>query len=343
MKNAGKEQLFSELSALLSSGLDFSRSFMLLIDSGAKDGDKRLLGLLYEKVLSGSSLWQAMAGTKNFSALDCGVVRIGEETGRLDASLQFLSGYYHKKIAQRRMISSALSYPAIILAMAVAVVVFMLAVVVPMFEQVYARMGSELPAMTRRIIALSQKFPLYATVCAAAAAGVAAVLYAVREREEVRSALGTAALHLPLVGETLKKSCQAHFCKLLCLLVGSGVPLLTGIGMLGEIITFYPYQQSFVQIAEGLRGGELFSSSLANYPSLYSRKLTALLRVGEETNRLPEMLQKQGEELSRELEYRLKQLGNVLEPAMILLIGILVAVILISMYLPMFRLGGTMG
>jgi type IV pilus assembly protein PilC len=342
VKDAGKEQLFSELLSLLSSGLDFSRSFLLLIDGETNENTARLLRSLYGKVVSGSSLWQAMADAKSFSALDCGVVRIGEETGRLTESLQFLTDYYHKKVAQRRMVGSALSYPVIIMSIAVLVVVFMLAVVVPMFEQVYSRMGSELPAMTRWIIAVSQKFPVYATVFAVVVAGAGAVLYAYRERAGVRSALAEALLRLPLAGNAARKNHQAHFCKLLYLLIGSGVPLLYGVGMLREIITFYPYQQSFASIADGLRRGELFSANLAKHPSLYSHKLTSLLRVGEETNRLPEMLLKQGEELSRELEYRLKQLGSILEPMMILLIGLLVAVILISMYLPMFKLGGTM-
>ncbi len=342
MKDARKELLFSELLSLLSSGLDFSRSFLLLIDGETNEGTKRLLRSLYDKVVSGSSLWQAMADGRNFSALDCGVVRIGEETGRLTESLQFLTDYYHKKVSLRRMVSSALSYPLIIMVIAILAVVFMLSVVVPMFEQVSSRMGSELPAMTRWIIVVSQKFPLYASVGGLMFMGIAVMLYVMRERAEVRSALAAVALRLPLAGNAIRKNHQAHFCKLLYLLIGSGVPLLYGVGMLRDIITFYPYQQSFESIAEGLRRGELFSVNIAKYPSLYSHKLTSLLRVGEETNRLPEMLLKQGEELSRELEYRLKQLGNILEPLMILLIGSLVAVILISMYLPMFKLGGTM-
>ena len=337
-----KELLFSELLSLLSSGLDFSNSFKLLISGEPDERMKRLLQSLYGKVVSGSSLWQAMSGSGRFTALDYGVVRIGEETGRLNESLRFLTDYYHKKVIQSRMVSSALSYPLIILAMAVIVVIFMLAVVVPMFEQVYSRMGSELPAMTRRIIALSRNFPVYAAVGGSVITTIIAALYLMRERDEVRAAMAAITLRLPLVGSIVRKNCQAHFCKLLYLLTSSGVPLLNSIGMLRDIITFYPYQGSFEAIAAGLQRGELFSANLEKYPSLYSRKLATLLRVGEETNRLPEMLLKQGEDLTRELEHRLKQLGGMLEPLMILLVGALVATILISMYLPMFKLGGVM-
>ena len=95
--------------------------------------------------------------------------------------------------------------------------------------------------------------------------------------------------------------------------------------------------------ADGLEHGELFSACVARFPALYDRKLTALIRVGEETNRLPEMLRRQGEALTEELEFRIKRMGSLLEPALIMLVGLLVAVILISMYMPMFRLGGIMG
>ena len=113
--------------------------------------------------------------------------------------------------------------------------------------------------------------------------------------------------------------------------------------MLKDIITFYPYQHSFDTIAEGLRKGEFFADKLGEFPSIYDRKLYTLVRVGEETNRLEDMLLKQGEDLTRELEHKLKQMGNLMEPVLILGVGGLVAIVLISMYLPMFSLGGVIG
>ncbi len=342
LKEAKKELLFSELLSLLSAGLDFSHAFQLLIGQESDKQVKQLLERLYTQVVSGSPLWQALESSGRFAALDCGVVRIGEETGRLGEALEFLADYYRKRIVQRRMVNSAVSYPAIILCMAVVVVAFMLAVIVPMFEQVYSRMGGELPGMTRRIIALSRNFPLYASVALTVVSLFALALYSLRRNEQVQRGVAYVLLHLPLVGGILKKNHQAHFCKLLYLLTSSGVPLLHGITMLRSIITFYPYRQSLGSVAEDLARGELFSAGLERYPSLYEKRLTTLLRVGEETNRLPQMLAKQGEDLTRELEYRLKQLGSMLEPVLILLVGLLVAVILISMYLPMFKLGGVM-
>ncbi|MDR1671296.1 MAG: type II secretion system F family protein [Alistipes sp.] len=346
VKDARKETFFSELHSLLDSGLDFSHAFRLLIEGEGGEGDDRfreILSRLYSDVVAGNSLWCALESCGRFSPLDSGVVRIGEETGRLSDALAFLVDYYHKKITQARMVSSAVSYPLIILAMALVVVVFMLAVIVPMFEQVYSRMGGELPAMTRWIISMSKRFPLYAMVGGCIAAGVGVLLYLSRDNAAVREGMSRLVLATPVAGDIVRKNSQASFCKLLFLLTSSGVPLLTGIVMLRSIIRFYPYRRSLGTIATGLEKGESLSANLEKSPRLYSRRLTTLLRVGEETGRLPQMLQKQGDDLTRELEHRLRSLANILEPALILLVGTLVAVILISMYLPMFKLGGIMG
>lgn len=343
MTDARREVFYAGLHALLTAGLDFSHAFALLTESERDARMKALLERLYGDVVGGAALWQAMERSGSFRPLDCGVVRIGEQTGRLADTLDFLREYYRKRAAQRKMVSSAVSYPLVVLSTAVVVVAFMLAVIVPMFDEVYARMGGELPALTRWIISLSKSFPAYAAV--AAATGIAAyiILYANRNRKGVRSWTADILLRLPVAGAIIRRNQQAQFCKLLYLLTSSGVPLLTGVGMLADVVGFYPYRQSFGAICRGLEQGEPFSAGVARFPELYDRRLAALVRVGEETNRLPEMLRRQGEALTEELEYRIKRMGALLEPALILLVGLLVAVILISMYMPMFRLGGIMG
>ena len=110
-----------------------------------------------------------------------------------------------------------------------------------------------------------------------------------------------------------------------------------------EIIVFYPYRVSFARVAHELERGACLSKALERFAELYDRRLVTLLRVGEQTGRLPEMLAREGDVLTGELEHRLRLLGNLLEPVLILLVGLLVAVILVAMHLPMFRLGGIMG
>lgn len=343
MKEEKKEMVFSELNSLLSSGLDFSRSFRLLIDGESDQKSRAVLQSLYDSVVKGSLLWQAVESSGKFTPLDQGVIRIGEETGCLGESLEFLSSYYRKKTEQKRMLGSALRYPLIVLSISLIVVIFMMAVIVPMFEQVYSRMGGELPGITQTIIRISKSFPVWGTILALAVISVAAIFYVSRDSQAMKAFTGSLVLNTPFAGDIMRKNYQSHFCKLLHLLTRSGVPLLTGVEMLYSVITFYPYRQSFDKICEGLRRGELLSSILAGYPKLYDKKLVVLVRVGEETNRLSDMFERQGNELTKELEFRLQRLGSILEPVLVLFVGILVAVILISMYMPMFKLGGIMG
>lgn len=337
------EAFYSVLHALLSAGLDFSQAFVLLSESESDRRMRELLQRLYDGILSGAALWQVMERSCMFSALDCGVVRIGEHTGRLPETLEFLRDYYRKQAAQRRMVASAMSYPMIILCTAVVVVAFMLAVVVPMFEQVYARMGGSLPALTRSIIDLSQALPAYMGVGMAVIAAAGGALYVNRERPDVRRAVAGLLLRLPVVGTVIRKNCQARCCKLLDLLLSAGVPLLTAVELLSDVIGFYPYREAFAMVLRRLEEGDSFAESLARFPKLYDLRFMTFVRVGESAGRLPEMLRREGTALTGEMEDAVKRMGALLEPAMVILVGVLVAVILVAMYLPMFSLGGILG
>jgi len=336
-----KEALFLEMNSLLSSGLSFSRTFDLLIMTEKKPSVKNLLSIIYNSIIKGSSLWESMTRTGFFTNLDCGVVRIGEETGKLERSLTFLSEYYKKRIFQRRLIVGAVSYPIIILITALIVLTFMVAVVVPMFKEVYKRMGGDLPYLTKLIISLSNNFDVvsYITISVVFICGMIHLYY--RNDDSYKKLLGSLALRLPLIGSLVQKSYEGQFCKLLYLLYSSGVPLISGINMINTIIPFYPYRTSFLGIEEGIKRGDLLSTTLKQYGNLYSTKFVTLVSVGEETNKLSDILLKQSDDINGELEYKFKQLGSILEPVLILVVGVLVAIILISMYLPMFKLGGT--
>lgn len=120
--DARREVLYAELHALLTAGLDFSHAFALLTEGERDVRVKGLLERLYSGVVGGAALWQAMERSGSFRPLDCGVVRIGEQTGRLPETLDFLREYYRKRAAQRKMLSSAVSYPLVILSTAVVVV-----------------------------------------------------------------------------------------------------------------------------------------------------------------------------------------------------------------------------
>ncbi|MBE9488434.1 MAG: type II secretion system F family protein [Bacteroidetes bacterium] len=335
-----KEMLFSEFHSLLISGLDFSRAFKMLISSENEKNIKISLEEIYESVIKGENLGKAFESSHKFSTLDCGVITIGEETGKLCEAFFFLADYYESKVAQKRMIIGASSYPIIIMCVAVIVLVFMILVIVPMFEQVYARMGGEMPAITQLIIKLSKNFHYYLFGIFTIIIICWLFLFVYGKRERVLELKSKIMLNTPMLGMFIRKNTQARFCKLLFLLYSSGVPLLRGINMLTDIITFYPYRKSFKDICEGLNKGDSIADVMERNSTIYDKKLIVLIRVGEQTNRLGQMLQKQGDDITKELNYKLKGIGNILEPVLILFVGVIVAFILIAMYMPMFMMGG---
>jgi type IV pilus assembly protein PilC len=341
VSDSKKYLLFSQLHSLLKAGLSFSRSFDLLIQGEKGKADSELLQTVYRHILVGNEFWKSMELTDSFTELDCGVIRIGEETGKLDQSLSFLCDYYHKKNEQRRMLVSALSYPIIIVVVAMLVLFFMISVVVPMFQQIYSRMGGHLPEITILMLKISSHFPSMFTLF-----GFIILLFIVLKHlygktEAYRKINSTFLLNIPLIGNLVKIHYQAQFCKLLYLLVCSGVPLIKSLSMLESIIRFYPYSKSFAEMIAGLKRGESFAGKMGEFNDIYGNKFISLIRVGEETNCLDKMLLNQADDLTSELEHDLKQLGNILEPALILFIGGIVAFVLIAMYMPMFQLGQT--
>lgn len=333
--------LFSELYSLLSSGLSFSRSFELLINSDTKSDESMILNQIYLQILNGRELWRSIESSGSFANIDSGVIRIGEETGKLDQSLLFLSDYYRKKNEQRSILIGALSYPIVIVITAILVLFFMITVVIPMFEQVYSRMGSSLPEMTQFMVNLSAKFPTICLFCAALAIGLIMIRLLYGDTTQYKKIHSYLLLHTPFVGDLIKSHNQVQFCKLLYLLVSSDVPLLQSLEMLKSIIRFYPYSQSFEVISKGLKKGDTFSENLSKFQAIYGNKLIALVRVGEETNCLPKMFLNLANDISMELEHKLKRLNSILEPILIIGIGSVVAFVLVAMYLPMFKLGQT--
>lgn len=341
MKDKAKYVLFSQLYSLLSSGLNFSHSFELLIHEEEKKKEIGILKEVYRKILVGNEFWKSLEMVGAFTELDCGVIRIGEETGKIEQSLMFLSDYYQKKNEQKRMLTSALSYPLIVIITAFLVLFFMITVVVPMFEQVYSRMGGTLPAITRFILQISTHFPLFFTTVGFITLLLIAIKFFYGKTKGYQRFTSNLILHIPIISSLVRKHYQAQFCKLLYLLVSSDVPLLHSLLMLEGIILFYPYKKSFIEIVEGLKKGDSFSDNIEKYKNIYDYKLITLIRVGEETNRLANMLASQSKDITSELEHELKQFGNILEPVLILGVGGIVAFVLIAMYMPMFQLGQT--
>ena len=338
--DARKRQFYAQMHELLRAGLSFSASFSLIVES-AEGADKEMFQNILDRVIAGDSLWGALSSQRPFGHLDYGVIRIGEESGRLAEALAFLTEYYEKRESQRRSIISAISYPLITLSVAVVVLIFMMLVVVPMFEQVYARMGGELPSLTRAIMSFAAQLPAIFVLVSALLIAFFILRYLYGKTNYYQELKAKILFNIPILGELLKRIELSRFTRIMYLLVSSEVPILQSLELVGGILQYEPYRRAMMKACAEVESGKLMCAALSENPELFDKKTLVLLRVGEETSSLDRMFKSLSDDLTEDLNYRIKQMNNTLEPVLILIIGIIVAFVLISMYLPMFKLGMT--
>lgn len=278
-----KKTFYSQLYVLLHSGLSFSSSFSLLIESSTGSG-RNIYKKIYGRIISGGCLWEAMEYVGGFDRIDCGVIRIGEESGKLMEALSFLSDYYDKREAQRRTIVSALSYPAITLAVAAIVLCFMLLVVIPMFEQVYSRMGGELPALTRYLMGVSSYVPSLFFAFVSLVALFLFIRHLYGNTDEYQRLTSEFILRVPLLGGLLKKAELSRFCRIMCLLIGSDVPILSSLNLISEILRLYPYRKAVQDSCSELESGSMLCESFSSYLELFDKKLLVMLRADRDVS-----------------------------------------------------------
>lgn len=338
-----KERFFSETGMLLSSGVDLHTVLQICADNySKKDKLAAIYNSILVKVSKGTGLATAMEGTGQFNNFDCYSVLIGENTGELATVFSKLATYYNKKTAQSRKILSALSYPIVVLFTTVLAVVFMLKFVVPMFAKTLLQFGGELPALTRYVIAVSDSIGTYLWL------GIAIIITAViwyrqnKHKDIVRHRLSSLLLKLPYIGAVIKKTHLLRFTQAMELLLSARVTLVESIELTQKMTEFYPLAKALEEIKADIVKGRFFYQGIARQP-FFEQAMVTLVKIGEEVNQLDRIFLQLSKQYEAELEQRSTALVTFLEPVMILLLAVVIGVILISMYLPMFKIGSVIG
>lgn len=332
-----KERFYSELSILISSGVDIRTSLEIIISEQKTEKEKSIFETIKTDITGGSGLADAINKTGKFSPYEFYSLRIGEESGRLKDVMGDLSIYFTRKIRQKRQLTSALTYPLLIIATAVIAVVFMLNFIVPMFVDVFARFNGNMPALTVKIIALSDFFKSYFLYFVIGILIIVLGLYSVRKTEHFRSLSSMILLRLPLFGEIIRKTYLTRFCQSMALLLGARTPMLKTLHLVKNMIGFYSFEKAIELMETDVLHGSLLHESMEKF-SLFDSRILSLVKVAEEVNQLDLIFSKLNSQYSEDLEHRIGMLSSLLEPVMIVIVGGLVSVILISMYLPLFQL-----
>ena len=335
-----REGIYQELGMLLGAGIDIKTALDLQVGQH-RPPLQTTLAQLRDAVVGGSTVAAALQQTGQFSAYEYYSVQIGEETGQLAAILQELARYYTRQIKQRRQLVQALAYPVLVLGTAVGAVLFMLRFIVPMFADVFKRFGGELPPLTRAIVGLAGLVREQALPAVLVAAGLAFLGRWLLRRPAARLLLSRALLGVPVLGPLLRGVYLGRLCGSLALLTGAHVPLLQALALARQMLSFAPLVQALETVESRVLGGASLHASLAEFGYLFDARLVALVKVGEEVNKLDYFFTLLAQQYGEEVDHRASLLSTALEPVIILFLGLVVGLILVGMYLPIFQISNS--
>lgn len=329
--------LTQQLASLLHAGMPLDRAFTILIGVTDDEQTRTLLERVQEKVRGGSSLADALEAQGVFSRFYLNMIRAGEAGGALEVVLKRLTEFLERSQALRETVTSALIYPMILLTVSALSVIILLTFVVPQFQQLFADAGKALPLATQIVIAVGDGFRNYWW------AGVLLIVLAVvamrrqLSQPESRARWDGWLLRLPLVGDLIGKVETARLSRTLGTLLGNGVSLLNALAIVRETLSNQVMATALGEVAEHVKTGRGLAEPLQDVES-FPKLAVQMIRVGEETGQLQEMLIQIADTYDGEVQTAVKRLLTLLEPAMILGLGVIIAGIIMSILVAILSL-----
>jgi general secretion pathway protein F len=319
-----------ELATLLEAGLPLDRSLQILVDLTSAEHLVRVLADLQQRVRGGSTFSAALEQQGGqFTRLYINMIRAGEASGALDQVLARLAAYLERSAELRETVTSALVYPAILLVVAGLSVIMLLVFVVPQFTVLFQDMGAALPLPTRIVVGAGDLFRNYWWALLAGIALIVATIDHRLKRPEVRERFDRRLLATPLFGDLVWKLETARFCHTLATLLKNGLPLLSALNLAKEVVTNRKLAGLMDEAAEDLKHGRGLAEPLSRREVLPQLAMQ-MIRVGEESGALDAMLAKVAEIYDQETRSSVRRLLTLLEPVLIIGLGIVVAGIIIS-------------
>ena len=328
-----------QFATMISSGLAVLRALYVLEEQTENAKFKAYIRLLRDDVEAGSPLSESMAKhPAAFDRLYVSMVKAGETSGALDATLMRLATQLEKQDSLRRTIKSAMTYPILIGAFAIMVMIGMLLFIIPIFANMYDDLGGRLPTLTRIMMGISDMLKSYWFIVFPAIALFIWALMRLKRTEQGRKVWDRFKLKLPMkVGPIIQKLAVARFSRTFATLVSSGVPILQAIDITGKTSGNSVMEDAMLDVKESVRCGEPIAKPLMRV-AVFPPMVTHMISIGEETGALDLMLNKIADFYEDECDAAVKSLTSIVEPIMMMFVGGLVGLIVISMYLPMFNM-----
>ena len=329
-----------QLATMTRAGVPLLQSFDIAARSTGNNRLSRLLLEIKGDVESGNSLAASFKRhPMYFDELFCNLVAAGEQAGILDSILDRLAIYKEKTLALKGKIKAALFYPAIVIVIATVVVAIIMWFVIPSFKQVFTSFGADLPWLTNVIVAISDWFVTFWYVVAIIPVIIFMVTaYCWKRFPAFKHLIDRLSLKLPVLGEILEKAAVARWTRTLATMFAAGVPLVDALTAVGGAAGNQVFYEATKRIQTNVSTGTALTVAMED-TNVFPNMALQMTRIGEETGALDSMLSKVADFYEREVDDAVTALSSLIEPIMIVFLGVVIGTIVVAMYLPIFKLG----
>src|SRR6266702_3608956 len=327
--------LNQQFNTLIKAGLPILRALDLLATRASSSRLRPVVEQIRDHVREGKSLSEAVDEAGVFSKVYSTAILAGEKSGNLPGVLDYYSAYHRVSTGVKKKIAATLVYPVLLITVAIIIVTYLVTGVVPRFALLYRDMNVELPTPTRVLIAVTVDYRFLFLGFVALLALIAMGVFLWSRTDEGGTALDRFKFRLPLVGDTLLKFQVAQFSRTLSTLLTGGTPLVAGLQTATEAITSKLLQSTVAEATQMVREGESLHAALAS-KGVMPKMAVDMIEVGESSGAISPMLNSVAEFYEEEVNLRLGAMVAVIEPALLIIMGLFVAFILISLYLPIF-------
>jgi type IV pilus assembly protein PilC len=329
-----------QLATMLKAGVPLLQAFEIVARGHSNARFARLMMDIKSRVEAGSSLSQAFREhPAHFDALYCNLVSAGETAGMLDGILERLATYKEKILALKSKIKSAMFYPMSVIVVAIVVVWVIMIWVIPAFKQVFTSFGANLPTPTLIVMAISDFFVAYWWLMAMIVAGMIFGFFFLHRRSQAfRFAIDRLSLKLPVIGEILEKATIARWTRTLATMFAAGVPLVESLDAVAGASGNAVYIAGTRRIQTEVSTGTSLTNAMHN-TGLFPSMVLQMTQIGEESGSLDGMLSKVADFYEREVDDAVSALTSLLEPIIIVFLGVVIGGLVVAMYLPIFKLG----
>lgn len=328
-----------QMATMIGAGIPIAQTLKAIGKGHENGGMEKLMLSLSSDVESGTALSSALTKhPKHFDRLYTSMVEAGEESGKLDTLLDRVATYKEKMEILKSKVKSALMYPLIVLAISVIVIILLLLFVIPQFEALFQGFGADLPTLTRMIVDASKWIQEKWWIFFLGVFLVVAIfMFFYRRSHKFRFFLDKVLLRSPVIGMITRKSAYARFSRTLAIIFGAGVPLVDGMDTVAASTGNRVYEKAVLDVKTEVATGRGLGSSLASTKK-FPNMMLQMISSGEESGELETMLNKTADFYEREVDDAVDALSSLIEPLMIVVLGVIIGTMVLAMYLPIFKM-----